>query len=96
MLTDFAAPKVTNISKECRENNISVLLEWTQEGGVQYNVSVTPSVPITFIENTSVKLLLLYNMEYNVGLEAAGACESKESSTVLLFYGELIHCSHAD
>ena len=65
-------------------------MEWTQEEGVQYNISVTPSVPITFIENTIVKLLLLYNMEYSLSLEAVGACENKESSNVQLFYGELI------
>ena len=57
---------------------------------MRYNISVTPSVLITFIENTIVELLLLYNMEYSVSLEAVGTCENKESSNVQLFYGELM------
>ena len=90
LLTDFASPRITSITEEYRANNISVTVEWTREEGarVQYNLTVTPSVTITVNGSTIVQLLLLYNMEYNVSLEAVDPCQSIASSNVQLFYGE--------
>ena len=89
LLTDFASPRIISISEEYRANSVSVTIKWTTEEGVQYNISVTPSVPISVIGNTIVQLLLFYNTEYNVSLEAAADCQSIALSNVQLFYGEL-------
>ena len=63
-------------------------MEWTQEEGVLFNVSISPPVPITFIGSTSVRLILSYNMEYNVTVEAITLCQNKAPIYVPLFYGE--------
>ena len=71
-------------------------MEWTREKGAQYNIGITPSVTITVNGSTIVQLLLLYNTEYNVSLEAVNPCQSIASSNVQLFYGELnINCAYA-
>ena len=89
LLTDFANPRIISLSEEHRTNNVSVTMEWISEEGVQYIISVTPSASITVIGSIIVELLLLYNTEYNVSMEAAAACQRIAPSNVRLFYGEL-------
>ena len=67
---------------------------WTLEEGVEYNISVIPSAPVMVIESVIVQLLLLYNTEYNVSLEAFAACQREASSIVQLFYGKLCSLSY--
>ena len=67
-------------------------MEWDQQEGVLYNItiiSIVPEVPIEFIGLTRVQLTLLYNTEYNMSVEATLLCQSQLPSHVLLFYGEL-------
>ena len=63
-------------------------MEWTEEEGVSYNITIFPMVPITFTESTSVQLIVSYNTEYNVNLEAVTVCQSVAPSRIQLFYGE--------
>ena len=83
------APPINNTLEEYTANNITIILEWTGEEDVLYNIGIVPQIPITFIGNTSVQLTLLYNTEYNVSVEAALPCQNQASSHIQLLYGEL-------
>ena len=79
--------------EEYSANNVTVILEWTREEGVLYNINIIPQIPIAFIGNrnqsTSVQLTVLYNTEYIVSVEAALPCQNQSSNHVQLFYGEI-------
>ena len=80
------------LSEEYRADNVTVFVEWThdQEEHVTYNVTIIPSVPITFISSTSIWLILLYNVEYNVSLNMVTVCQRVTSSHVQLFYSKFL------
>ena len=88
-ISALSGPPVIITSEEYKADNIAVIVEWTQIGGVSYNVSVIPMVLVTVMRSTSVRLILSYNIEYNVSLEAFGICQNVAAS-IQLFYGELI------
>ena len=80
-------------SGEYRANNVSVIVEWTEEEGVSYNITINPSVPKTFTRSASVQLIS-YNTEYNVSLEAVAVCQSvAPSHCIQLFHGEFSNFS---
>lgn len=88
-LSGPSGPTIISISEEYRAENITVLVEWTQEEGVSYNITIIPMpIPTTFTGRTRVQLIVLYNIEYNMSLEAVAVCQSVASSHVRLFYGE--------
>lgn len=77
-------------SEEYKADSVAVTLEWTQEGGVPYNISIisiTPEVPIEYIGHTQVNLSLIYNTEYNVSVQATLTCQNQVPSHFQLFYG---------
>ena len=84
----MSGPTIINTSEVYNADSIIVLVEWTQEEGVSYNITITPMVPIIFTGRTSVQLILAYHMEYNLSLEAFAACRSVAPSHIQLFYGE--------
>ena len=51
-------------------DNILVVLDWTSENGVSYNVTAIPHVAVVFNASTSVQLALHYNTQYNVSILA--------------------------
>ena len=63
-------------SEEYRADNVAVIVEWTEEEGASYNITIFPMVPIIFTGSTSVQLIISYNTEYNVSLEAVAVCQS--------------------
>ena len=71
-------------------------MEWTQQvqAGlgdlISYNVSVSPPVPIYYNGNTSLNLVLEYNLEYDLSVEANIQCESNATASITLNYGEII------
>lgn len=65
----------------------TVNLEWIQESGVSYNVSVIPPVAVRATGSTSVQLTVGYNTLYNVSVIAKTHCD--HTTTVIgLIYGE--------
>jgi hypothetical protein len=72
-------------------------VEWTQQVQVHvgdliiYNVSASPPVPIIHNGNTSLILVLEYNSEYNLSVEADIQCESNATAFITLNYGEIFH-----
>jgi hypothetical protein len=83
------------ISEEYGVDNITVTVEWTQQvqAGdlVSYNVSVSPPVPIIYNGNTSLTVVLEYNAEYDLSVDADIQCESNATAFITLNYGELFH-----
>ena len=75
-------------SEEYRADSIAVIIEWTQREGVSYNITIVPTVPMIYTGSTSVQVIVSYNTEYNVSLEASTVCQSIVSSNITLFYGK--------
>ena len=75
-------------SEEYRADSIAVIIEWTQQEGVSYNITIVPTAPMVYTGSTSVQVIVSYNTEYNVSLEASAVCQSIVSSNISLFYGE--------
>ena len=92
---DQSAPSVRVISEVYEVDNVTVTLQWTHnqqlQGGdiiVSYNASVSPPVPFVFNENTNLKLVLEYNTEYNLSVEADIECGPNVTEFISLYYGE--------
>ena len=79
---------MVGISEEYRADSISVVVEWTQQKSVSYNITIIPMVPVIYTGSTSVQLIASYNTEYSVSLEASTVCQSIVSSNTSLFYGK--------
>ena len=75
-------------SEEYRADSIAVIIEWTQQKGVSYNIAIVPMVPMIYTGSTSVQFIASYNIEYNVSLEASAVYQSIVSSNITLFYGK--------
>ena len=78
-----------NTFEEYNTDYVTFLLEWTHQGGVSYNITTVPMAPMTDSGRTSVLLIVSYNTEYNVSVEAATVCQRVAVSHIQLFYGEL-------
>ena len=88
-----SASVMLTIYEEYGADNVTVIVEWTEEEGVSYNITINPSVPKTFTGSTSVQLIVSYNTEYNVTLEAVAVCHSVATNHTRLFYGEFSNFS---
>lgn len=66
-------------------DNILVVLNWTPENGVSYNIIITiiPRTAIAFNARMSIQLALGYNIQYNVSILAT-LCG--QSDTTIAFY----------
>ena len=78
-----------DISAEYSANNITVTVEWPQQVHAMYDVTVVPSVPIVFTENTSCQVTIPYNTEYNLSVEAVAPCRPNTTTVTRLYYGEM-------
>ena len=74
--------------EEYRADSIAVIIEWTRREGVSYNITIVPMVPVIYTGSTSVQLIVSYNTEYSVNLEASALCQSIVPSNITLFYGK--------
>ena len=74
---------------------MTVILEWGQEDGVLYDVSVVPNVTIRLNQSTlsrfSVLLIVSYNIQYNVSVVAT-LCGRSTTHVTELRYGKLHSC----
>ncbi len=94
MIVDQYTPSL-HTSEEYGVEDVTVTVEWTQQvqAGdlISYTVIVSPSVPIIYNGNTSLSVVLEYNVEYILSVEAAVQCESNATAFIALNYGELFH-----
>lgn len=47
---------------------VLVVLDWSPEDGVSYNITTIPPVAVVFNASTSVQLTFRYNTQYNVSI----------------------------
>ena len=64
------SPQVQKAVKKSNKNNATVILEWIQEVGVSYTVSVTPNPLESSSSGTKSQLVVLYNTSYHVNIVA--------------------------
>ena len=69
-----------SLAKKHQCNSRSIVL--------MYNVNVSPPAFIMFNESTSLKLVLEYNTEYNVSIEAVISCGFSTAGFITLNYSE--------
>ena len=70
-------------------DSIKVILQWTYQNGVSYNVNIIPLVNTTFIDRTSVQVLICYNTAYNVSIMAILCGQNSVTTIVTLNYGKI-------
>ena len=69
-------------------DNFTVTLEWSQFSGETYSITTTPEAEHTrFTTNTSVQLVMFYNILYNVNVTAT-LCGYRNTTNFTLYYGE--------
>ena len=71
-------------------DNVTVILEWTPENGMSYNVSVVPQVAVRFTGDRSVQLTASYNTVYNVSVVATLCGRNNATTATGLSYGECL------
>ena len=91
------SPQVEKAVKKSNENNATVILEWIQEVGVSYNVSVTPNPLKSSSSGTTSQLVVLYNTSYHVNIVAT-LCGNNVNRTAIDIYvdqpGALTNVNH--
>jgi hypothetical protein len=84
-------PPVINRTNTFEDNEIVVFLEWMEQNGVTYNVTITPQVPgIEWVSGTSVRVRIDYNVNYTVTISAT-LCEQNmysANNTLSIFFGK--------
>ena len=65
-------------------DNVLVMLDWTPEDGVSYNITTIPPVAVIFNASTSVQLTFCYNVQYNVSILAT-LCE-QNNATIAVYH----------
>lgn len=74
-------------SEEYSADGVIVTVEWTQQVGALYDVTVVPVVPaIMFTGNVSRQLTLSYNTDYNFSVVAITPC-GNATAFITLNYG---------
>ena len=65
-------------------DNFRVALEWAEEEGLVYNVSISPpAIASALVGNAGAELTLFYNILYSVTIAAVTQCGLKIATTTL-------------
>jgi hypothetical protein len=73
---------------EYGKDNATVILNWTQQNGALYYANIIPQVPITFVTNTSIELIVPFNVQYNLSI-IGSLCDQNGTATIIdLNFGE--------
>ena len=76
------SPQVQKAVRKSNENNATVILEWIQELGVSYSVSVTPNPLESSSSGTTSQLVVLYNTSYHVNIVATLCGNNMNRTTI--------------
>ena len=70
-------------------DDFTVILEWPHFSGETYSVVTIPeAVHTSFTTNTSVQLVMLYNIQYNVNVTATLCGYRNTTNSTMIHYGE--------
>ena len=68
-------------------DSFTVILEWPKFSCETYSVATVPEAVYTsFNMSTSVQLLMLYNIQYNVSVTAT-LCGQRSTANLIIYYG---------
>ena len=56
-------------SEEFGADNVTVTVEWTHKEGATYQIIIVPQIPMTSTGESSIQLILSYNINYNLSVE---------------------------
>ena len=73
-------------SEEYSDDGVTVTVEWIQQVGALYDITVVPVVPIMFTGNVSRQLTFSYNTDYNFSVVAVTPC-GNATAFIRLNYG---------
>ena len=81
-------------SVEYDVDNTTITMKWPQQVGVILYYNITGVLPLglvslTLSENTSLRLVLKYNTEYNLSVVAVFPCGVNATAVITLYYGNL-------
>ena len=71
-------------------DSVVVVLQWSSQDGVSYNINIIPQVNATFIGRAKIQMLVYYNIIYNVSITATLCGLNTVTSIVTLNYGMFI------
>lgn len=81
-------PPLVNRTNIFEEDGITVFLEWMQQSGVEYNLTITPQVPIVWVSGTSVRVRVDYSVNYTVTISATLCEQNSANNTLPIFFGK--------
>lgn len=78
------------IEEHYDSDNVTVVLELTQEQGVIYSIAVvpTPLVPVRFTENGGTQVTVSYNTFYTISVVNQCQQVTTTSRMINIYYGE--------
>jgi hypothetical protein len=80
---------VVNRTNTFEGDGIIVFLEWMEQSGVMYDVTITPQAPgIESVSGTSVRLRVDYNVNYTVTISATLCGQNSANNTLSVFAGK--------
>ena len=72
MLSAYRSLNVSMVNELLRNNNVTVTLQWPQEAGAVYRLSVSPEIPHSELTNamshSTTNITILYNIQYNISI----------------------------
>ena len=82
------SPAVNQTVLGFETTNVTVILEWTQESDVTYNVSFYPPVELEYTVRENVVLVVIpYNVRYHVTVVASVCGKYNTTTTLVLNHG---------
>ena len=88
-IPDHPHPPKVNITSNLSSDSVTVNLDWTEEDGVSYNVSVTPApLMIRQVCSNCVELTVPYNIVYNVSVLSTLCGRNTAATVVELIYSK--------
>ena len=87
-IPDHPHPPKVNVTSNLSSDSVTVNLDWTEEDGVSYNVSVTPPLMIKQVCSTCVELTVAYNIVYNVSVLSTLCGRNTAATVVELIYSK--------
>lgn len=79
-----------SITPQFGDDDLSVTIEWVPEEGVTYEIMSVPETAVNFLKQSTIRLTLFYNIQYNISIEAIPCGQNREriNTTISLHYGE--------
>ena len=75
------------MTERFKPTGVVAVVEWIAEDRVSYNFSVFPEVVTTFIGETTVQLIIPYNIKLMVNISAT-LCGQERIATEIIYHGE--------